>query len=232
MMYSYTADRRADMPELMDAPGVTLSELSVAHKELRVINRFLGGYSLLLDGIREVCNDREVSSLIDVGCGSGDNLRVIADHFRKERKKLRLRGVDLNPDAIEIGKSLSVRYPEIRYSTGNVWEPFGTADIITCSLFCHHFNDEQIVSLVNRLVSSAHVAVVINDLHRHWFAYHSISFLTKIFSSSRLVRNDAPLSVARSFSRDDWEKILRACDLQKYSLRWRWAWRWQLIIYK
>lgn len=232
MVYRFQKDKRIDLPEKMDEPGVSLSELSRAHKELRVINRLLGGYSLLVESLEEVDMFDHVSSVIDVGCGSGDNLRVLADHFRMKERKIRFKGVDINPDAIELAKIQSRRYPEISFTKADVWEPFGNADVVTCSLFCHHFNDDTIIALVKRLIDSAQKAVVINDLHRHWFAYHSIGLLTRFFSASNLVKYDAPLSVARSFSRDDWERILSECSVRRYKLRWKWAWRWQLIIYK
>lgn len=232
MEYSFYNARRIDIPEKMDAPGVPLSELARAHKELRIINKLLGGYSLLIESLDEVDHEEHIRSVIDIGCGSGDNLRVLAEHFKRMKRRVSFTGIDINPDAIDLAKSYSRRFPEITYHSGDVWQPFGNADVVTCSLFCHHFNDEMIVKLINQLILSANKAVVINDLHRHWFAYHSINLLTKLFSGSDLVRHDAPLSVARSFSRKDWDAILSQCNFRRYTLKWKWAWRWQLIIYK
>jgi hypothetical protein len=76
----------------------------------------------------------------------------------------------------------------------------------------------------------ARVAVVINDLHRHALAYHSIRWLTRLFGGSYLVQNDAPLSVARAFRRADWERMLADAGIRRYELRWCWAFRWQVII--
>jgi hypothetical protein len=66
----------------------------------------------------------------------------------------------------------------------------------------------------------------INDLHRHPLAYYSISLLTRLFSKSYLVKNDAPISVLRGFTRDDWKRIFRDAGLDNYSCHWRWAFRW------
>jgi len=72
----------------------------------------------------------------------------------------------------------------------------------------------------------------INDLHRHFLAYHSIRLLTRTFSKSRLVKNDAPISVTRGFSRADWQRILTDAGLNDYHLYWRWAFRWLLTYQK
>jgi hypothetical protein len=41
--------------------------------------------------------------------------------------------------------------------------------------------------------------VLVNDLHRHAVAYGSIRALAAMFSKSRMVRHDGPLSVLRAF---------------------------------
>jgi hypothetical protein len=74
--------------------------------------------------------------------------------------------------------------------------------------------------------------VVINDLHRHWLACYLIKYITAFFSKTYLVKYDAPLSVARSLTRQEWVSMLEQAGLKKYSIKWMWAWRWQIIIPK
>ena len=103
-------------------------------------------------------------------------------------------------------------------------------DIINTSLFCHHLNNDEIAILFSWAAKNAKVGFVLNDLHRHWLAYHSISFLTALFSKSYLVKNDAKLSVIRGFGKAELAKLLP--DNIKYSLNWVWAFRWLLVITK
>ena len=72
----------------------------------------------------------------------------------------------------------------------------------------------------------------IADLHRHPLAYYSIKLLTGLFSKSYLVKNDAPLSVLRGFSRKEWEALLAQPGIKNYSIRWKWAFRWLIIVEK
>jgi hypothetical protein len=98
-------------------------------------------------------------------------------------------------------------------------------------LFTHHFTDEELVQLFQGLKQKVRLAIVINDLHRHPLAYYSIKWLTGWFSKSPMVKNDAALSVLRSFRRNDWESIFQQAGLTEYSIRWRWAFRWQICVY-
>ncbi|MDQ2657524.1 MAG: SAM-dependent methyltransferase, partial [Bacteroidota bacterium] len=67
-------------------------------------------------------------------------------------------------------------------------------------------------------------------IHRHWLAYYSIKWLTRMFSKSAMVRHDAPLSVHRAFRKSELEEILRRAGLVDYKIKWRWAFRWQVIV--
>jgi hypothetical protein len=54
--------------------------------------------------------------------------------------------------------------------------------------------------------------------------------ITKIFSSSYLVKNDAPLSVARGFYKTEWLNILRQAGLQNFQIEWKWAFRYLITV--
>lgn len=223
------------LPEKMDDPSVPYTEVSKALKELEIINQWLGGYAVILDALASLNLKGSTVSLMDIGCGGGDALREIAEWGKRENVKLNLTGVDMNPLMIEYSELKSYRYTNIAFKAMNVWdEHFASQsqDIVLNSLFCHHFDDEELVLLVKRMMDISKKAVIINDIHRHWFAYYSIKYITGLFSKTYLVKYDAPLSVARSLTREEWETILQKAGARNYSIKWKWAWRWQIIIYK
>jgi len=205
--------------------------------ELETINTWLGGYAPVLNALarlqRRLPRGRPLR-LADLGSGGGDTLRHIARWARKNSISVELTGIDANPFMLEYAAAKSRDYPEITYRRFDIFSPEFEAqpyDVLTCSLFCHHFTDDELVNLLARWQQQARVAVVINDLHRHWLAYHSIGWLTRLLGGSYLVRHDAPLSVARAFRRVDWVELLARAGIRQYELRWRWAFRWQVIIF-
>ena len=229
---------RAPGPELMDDLTLASDDLRRNLDELETINTWLGGYQPVLNALQRLKGrfaTGRALRLADLGSGGGDTLRHIAEWARKHDVKVELTGIDANRFMLDYAAAKSAAYPEISYRQFDIFspefqqEPF---DILTCSLFCHHFTDEELVTLLWQWRQQAGLAVIINDLHRHWLAYHSIKWLTRLLGGSYLVRHDAPLSVARAFRRADWVALLARAGSTRYELRWRWAFRWQLVILK
>ena len=204
--------------------------------ELETINTWLGGYQPVLDALARLRPRFALGRALrvaDLGSGGGDTLRHVARWGRKNGVALELTGIDANQFMLDYATAKSRAYPEISYRQFDIFSPEFQAqpyDILTCSLFCHHFTDTELVTLLRQWQQQARVAVVINDLHRHWLAYYSIKWLTRLLGGSYLVQHDAPMSVARAFRREDWVKLLAQAGIKNYEVRWRWAFRWQLIL--
>lgn len=227
---------RATTPELMDDLTLASDELRQNLDELETINTWLGGYRPVLAALARL-RPRFAAGrplrLADLGSGGGDTLRHVATWARRQRVPVALTGIDANEFMLTYAAAKSQPYPEISYRQVDIFSPEFAAqpyDILTASLFCHHFTDAELVDLLRRWHRQAQVAVVINDLHRHPLAYYSIKYLTRLLGGSRLVQNDAPLSVARAFSRADWQRLLAQAGITRYELRWCWAFRWQVVI--
>ena len=224
---------RSNEAELMDDLSAPEAELRQNLRELEVVNKLLGGYALILRALENLSWAEGETTITDIGCGGGDMLRAIAGWAKKENYSVQLTGVDYNPVMTAYATEHSEGYNNIHYLTTDVFDAaVPAADMVMCSLFCHHFEHRMLVLLVQRMVALAKRAVIINDLHRHPFAYYAISVLTGLFSKTYMVKNDARLSVARAFTRADWQQIMADAGIEKYTLKWRWAWRWELVILK
>jgi 2-polyprenyl-3-methyl-5-hydroxy-6-metoxy-1,4-benzoquinol methylase len=176
--------------------------------------------------------DRRVLKIIEIGCGGGDNLKAISKYLDRHGYSSQLTGVDINPECINFARA-GCKPGDIDFicSDYKKLQLEEKPDIIFSSLFCHHFTDEDLVFMLNWMKENVTRGFFINDLHRHPLAYYSIQFLTRIFSKSRLVKNDAPLSVQRGFKKKDWNDLFRKAGLIEFECNWHWAFRW-LVIYK
>lgn len=73
-------------------------------------------------------------------------------------------------------------------------------DFVACSLFLHHFREEDAARLLAEFARVARRFVVVNDLARHLVPWAAIRFLGALFAESPMFRNDAPLSVLRGWT--------------------------------
>jgi precorrin-6B methylase 2 len=221
---------RCHEPELLDDFAITGPEVDLALREIGVVNRYLGGVATSLAGLApRLRARRETVRLLDVGTGGGDLPVAIARHARRRRVPLEIVAVDIGTDACRQARARARDYPEITIVRGDVFAlpfPPQSFDLAHCAMFLHHFTQEDIARILTRLGELVREGIVINDLHRHALAYHSIRILTVLFSRSRLVRNDAPLSVRRAFDAADLDDLKSRCGFPRFNYRWRWAFRY------
>lgn len=236
-MIGVDLSRRSHEPEIMDDLDCSGKVVNQTLHELDIINRWLGGNAVTMSGIKDLLRKTGKQpasvSVADLGCGSGDMLRQLADYGRANGIAMHLKGVDANPHIVAYAREHCRDYPEISVESANVLsEDFlrQKFDIITGTLFFHHFDDASLRLLLSRLVRQVRIGLLINDIHRHPLAYHSIRLLTRIFSSSSMVRYDAPLSVRRAFTRQDWVDIFKSADIKTYQISWKWAFRWKILL--
>jgi 2-polyprenyl-3-methyl-5-hydroxy-6-metoxy-1,4-benzoquinol methylase len=228
--------QRSREKEIMDDLNCSGPVLEQTLRELKTINRWLGGNKVTTQGLSEVVQrfPQEQYRVVDLGCGGGDMLAVMQDWAQQEQVSMQLIGADANAHTIALAQQRQQQLQGIRWQVANVFDPAffeEQVDIATCTLFTHHFTDEELVALFQGLKQKVRLAIVINDLHRHPLAYYSIKWLTRWFSKSPMVQNDAALSVLRSFKRRDWNSIFAQAGLDQVEIHWRWAFRWQICVY-
>ena len=227
---------RASETERMDDLQVSGSDLEQALRELETINYLLGGNHVTLTAVDRLLRTTPYNGelhIADLGCGSGDMLKLIRKRMDKLKRKVKLTGIDANPNVVRFAQANTPDVFDIGFKAIDIFsKEFRDLkfDIVTGSLFFHHFSSDQLSRFFRQLRDQVSLGFVINDIHRHWFSYYSIKWLTALFSRSPMVRNDASVSVARAFKRSELSEILRRADINVYVIRWCWAFRWQVIV--
>ena len=196
--------QRSDELEHLDLGDYTPEEYEGCMVELRRVNRWLGDSRALArsvlpdiarDGLREF-------SLLDVGAGTGELLREAGAWARGRGLKARLVGLELNARSARGILEESCEFGEIEAVRGDALAlPFGDGafDYAMCSLFAHHFRDEECVRVLREMSRVARRRVYVIDLHRHPVAYYFYTTVGRLFLRNRLTREDGALSILRGF---------------------------------
>lgn len=230
-----TKHRSTDL-ELMDDLDMQGEFLLSSLDQLAIVNKLLGGNRVTIGGLKKLLENRpkdKLISIVDLGCGSGDMLRKVAEFGRKNGYQFQLLGIDANDATINYARQLSVGYSEISFIKQDVLaEEFKTHryDIAMCTLFLHHFEDAVALNLVKTLLTNSSFGVLVNDLHRHKMAYYLFKIIT-FRIKNKMTREDGLTSILKAFKREDFDRFSKELDY-KSTITWRWAFRYQWIIIK
>jgi 2-polyprenyl-3-methyl-5-hydroxy-6-metoxy-1,4-benzoquinol methylase len=204
--------RHSEQSELMDEPGVPTGLLENDLSNLRTLNRALGAKrgifrflaaTIAKDGVKEF-------SLLDVGTGSADIPVAIVRWARKRALGVRIVALDRHPVTAAVARRITDDFPEITVVRSDAFAPPfrpGAFDFVLASQVLHHFPADEIPGVLRSWAGLARRALLVSDLIRHPIAYCGIKLLTALFTTNRMTRTDAPLSVRRAFTVDEWREI-------------------------
>ena len=225
--------KRSSQIEIMDDPDLPWDDIAATLDELAFINSTLGGYTPSLRGIDSLLPDGcQRVRILDVGTGGGDAPRRMLRWANRRGIEAEVYGIDVSAPTVEYAREKSPGQPNLEYHCIDVDdlkvdEPF---DVVHAGLTLHHFDNQDAVRVLRKMYALARWGIVINDLHRHPLAYYSILWLTRFFSKSRMIKNDAPLSVLRAFTREELLRLVADAGLPTAQIVWRWAFRWQVVV--
>jgi len=208
----------------MDDFSILDERIDVALKELKVINKYLGGISTTRTALKYFSNaENQGLKILDIGSGSSDNLIAA----RRKYSKLQIISIDKNIRALSSSKNSLIK---INSNAFHLPVKNKSCDIIHTALFIHHFTEEQIQILLKEFLRICKKGIIINDLQRSFLALWGIKILTFLFSKSEMVKNDAPLSVKRGFTKPELLKLFSSDSSSKIIIKKKWAFRWMVVI--
>jgi 2-polyprenyl-3-methyl-5-hydroxy-6-metoxy-1,4-benzoquinol methylase len=228
-------NERSTAPEIMDDFSMEGEILTDALDKIAAINKLLGGNKVTLDGINYLIAKGKLVDkikIIDVGCGNGAMLRMLADYGLKKGLAFELIGIDANKATIAHAESLSTSYPNIKYQCSDIFNEGGRmeCDIMLFTLTLHHFTDQQIISLFEKLKRVVQLGIVVNDLHRSALAYRLFTALSYVFRLNDMSREDGLVSILRGFKKSDLLAYEKHLQVSSAYIKWRWAFRYLWII--
>ena len=218
---------RSNKKELLDSNDIPFNDIVTNMKELNFINTWLGGHKISKEGLKQLAGNNKALTVCEIGCGGGDNLVALNQWCKQKNIQAKFIGIDLKEPCIALGKT---RKPQLENTTWIVNDYRNVVfdrkpDVIFSSLFCHHFTNGQLMEQLLWMQQHSTIGFFINDLERNPLAYYFIKMLTFLFSSSYLVKNDAPLSVARGFKKREWQCLFQSVNLLQFRVEWKWAFR-------
>jgi SAM-dependent methyltransferase len=163
-------------------------------------------------------------TLLDIGCGYGDLLRGIRAWARKRGRPLRLIGIDLSGQVIDVTRAVTPLADDIDYHAADIFTftPLVSIDFVVTSLVTHHLPDEMVVRFLRWMETKAARGWVIYDLQRSIVPFYFIALAGPLLRLHPVVTYDGRISVARSLTRREWEARLAEAGIPRGAVDLRW----------
>lgn len=205
----------------MDDPALDPAAHRQALRGLRRLNTASGRAGMLFSALQQWAAGQSPPAgrpwrLLDVACGGGDMTRDLWQRARRARLPLVVHGCDLSPVALAEARRHAARHAALTDDpTGQDPEAlhFFTCDalagdlpagydIVICSLFLHHLDEPDIVTLLAGMAANARL-VLCDDLVRSRSAWWITWAATRLLSRSPVVHTDGPRSIAGALTPDE-----------------------------
>lgn len=205
--------QRVDAPEILDSDGCSAREVQAALGVLGRINRWFGGVTTTQKMVERVAHESGAKqfSLLEVAAGLGEVPELV-------RQRVARRGIRLEVTLLDRARS---HLPEEGDNANNLLPegdsvvadglalPFGdgTFDLVSCNLFAHHLDPQQLAQFAREGLRVSRRALLINDLVRHRM------HLTLVYASFPIMRSrvawlDGLTSVRRAYIPEEIRSVL------------------------
>lgn len=225
-------ETQAEQLDNLNLSGMTLERTL---RELATINRWSGNYRCIRNGIRKFLHQHPGQSLtiVDLGCGGGDTLIMLAKWLDRQNIPTQLIGVDGNRHSLAYAKKQSTGLDHIRWLEADILNDeflVPPCDLLISTHFLYHMEDQVLIEFLNRQHTNIRRGWVVSELTRAPFAILGFQLLSRIIGFSKMTREDGVLAVQRALTQKEWQSLLSASDHGKFQVTRTWIFRLQLLI--
>lgn len=223
-------ETRQLQPELMDQPGLDAEAHRHALAGLARVNWWSRSAAIFWPQLERLAKSKAGPvRVLDIACGGGDVTVALARRAATAGLQVSFVGVDMSETALDVARDRAREARvEIDFRTLNVLEQElpTDCDAVICSLFLHHLDAEDAVSLLRRMSEATRQVVLVNDLIRSPIGYWLAVLGTRLLTRSHIVHVDGPLSVAGAFTLGEVCEMADRAGLSGVALQTHWPWRY------
>lgn len=223
-------ETRSKETEVLDQPDCDPALAATCYRFMEVVNHYFGGVRIVRRLFEELAQRRDAGiplRILDIGSGSCDIPLAISRWAKTRGLAVQFTCLEIGGPATSIARAKLARAndPAVRLLMQDAftYQPDEPYDWAVASLCFHHFDDEQILSLLRRLQGFVREGVLINDLRRSLLASSVAIVVTALAPPG--ARHDALASIRRGFKVAELRALLEKVDGTTVSVERAWWFR-------
>jgi ubiquinone/menaquinone biosynthesis C-methylase UbiE len=151
------------------------------------------------------------ATVLDIGTGSADIPQRLTALAQRRGFELEVFALDLSERHLQIAREHIANDQHIHLVRADAFRlPFAdhSIDVVTASLFAHHFRPPQLSQLLHEFARVARYRWFINDLVRHRVPLGVFRLTRPIFARSYLTRHDGEASIRRGYTVEELKQFV------------------------
>lgn len=229
-------NNRSHQKEQLDNLSLNGKPLHKTLNNLRRINALFGNHKQLSTATLKYCKTNPQSQpfhILDLGCGGGDCIYKIYDKLKYQKIEAVFTGIDGNKESIGFAKSKYKNNPNIQFICQDILSPefeLPACDILISSHFIYHFENQNLIKLLNKIHQSSISYIIISELYRSSFSYHLFNFFCYFLPFTSITKKDGLIAIKRSFTIEEISRIIKTSTLTRYKIQKRFWFRMLITI--
>ncbi len=204
---------------MMDDPSLDERLHAEALLDLARLNALSKGTEILWKPLLKLAGQNGGKlRVLDIATGGGDAPLELSARAASEGLAMKFDGCDFSERAVEFAteKAKNAKCDSEFFRLNVIEEALPSHyDVMMCSLFTHHLDEDDVVLLLSKMGAASRLGVLVNDLVRSSFNLFLVTLSTRIFCKSKVVRFDGPASVRAAYTVDEMESMALKGGLQQ-----------------
>ena len=214
------------VPERLDIDAGTPREVLASLDDLQLINTLFGGVTSTAKMIRKVSQGAKQLSLLEVASGNGFVPHAANDWLASDNIALDISLLDRAPTHLPtngvptyVGDALKMPFADNSF------------DIVSCGLFLHHLDADQVRTFARETLRVARRAVLISDLIRSRL-HLTLAHISLPLYRSPITWHDSLASIRAAYTPDEVRPLFANCGARKIEIDRHYLYRMGIILWK
>lgn len=206
------SNRNPDLTEWMDRPDCDRDLLFNTYRQFSRINRLLSGWKSIYKTYLQPIIERNggKATLLDIGCGGGDVLRILHKFCRQDGYEVQFTGID--PDQRSFDYLSGLKWPENfdfkPVLSDQLVRENRRFDMVISNHVVHHLKEKELTELCSDAEQLANRLVLFSDIERSDIGYALFSAIAPLLFRRSYIVQDGRISIKRSFRREELQALL------------------------
>ncbi|WP_340106980.1 methyltransferase domain-containing protein [Rhodohalobacter sp. 8-1] len=211
-MSLFLRERDTSLKEFMDDPNCDPDLLEATYSQFESVNKLLGGWDRIYETyIRQpLIEAGENASVLDIGCGGGDILRLLDTYCRRDSLNVRFTGIE--PDSRAITYIKKQDWPDhFSFSqaySGDLVQQEKSFSIVISNHLMHHLTPKELGQLCDDAENLASRRIIFNDIERSDIGYAGFRAIAPLLYKNSFIVEDGIRSIRRSYQKQELQPVL------------------------